>query len=265
MARPRSVGRNVVGWQKRSGVILRTFIGWNRNAAEWLERRFPGIFGAPSYKAELESRIAGDVERLRPSAILEVGGIDRPLLERSADFTYIGLDIEEKPDCYRIYDQFVVQSIEQPVDIEADMLISITLMEHVPNNKAAARSMFLVLTPGGVMHHYIPSKWHPYSVALRIVGPVMQKWLIPYLRPSAVGVTGYPAFFDHCSPSGMAKLFRDQGFEQIDVRSFYRASDYFAFFLPAYISVALFENMCAALDWRFFCSGFVISARRPSH
>ncbi|RWO76134.1 hypothetical protein [Mesorhizobium sp.] len=167
---------------------------------------------------------------------------DRPATSGSADFTYIGLDIDEKPDCYRIYDRFAVQSIEQPVDLQADMLISITLMEHVPDNRAASRSMFLALRPG-VVHHYIPSKWHPYSVALRLVGPVMQKWLIPHLRPAAVGVTGYPAFFDHCSPSDMARLFRSQGFEQVDVMSFYRASDYFAFFLPAYVSVALFDNL----------------------
>ncbi|MER8891474.1 hypothetical protein [Mesorhizobium sp. M0907] len=77
-------------------MILNRFIGWNRNAAAWLEHHFPQIFGAPSYKAELERRIAEDVARLKPSAILEVGGIDRPLLERGADFTYIGLDIEEK-------------------------------------------------------------------------------------------------------------------------------------------------------------------------
>lgn len=240
------------------------FIGWNRGVAAWLERRFPDVFGAPSYKAELERRIAHDIERLRPSAILEVGGIDRPLLTRSADFTYIGLDIEERPDCYLIYDRFVVQSIEQPVDIEADMLISITLMEHVPNNSAAAGSMFVALRPGGVMHHYIPSKWHPYSLALRLVGPVLQRWLIPYLRPSAVGVTGYPAFFDHCSPSAMAKLFRSRGFDSVDTMPFYRASDYFAFFLPAYLFVALFENLCARLNWHVFCSGFVISATRPA-
>ncbi|MER9962669.1 class I SAM-dependent methyltransferase [Mesorhizobium sp. M0045] len=244
-------------------VIVKTFISWNRNAAAWLERQFPGIFGAPSYKAELERRIAHDIERLRPSAILEAGGIDRPLLERGIGFIYIGLDIEERPDCYNIYDRFLVQSIEQPIDVEADMLISITLMEHVPDNRAAARAMYLALRPGGAMHHYIPSKWHPYSMALRLVGPVLQKRLIPHLRPSAVGVTGYPAFFDHCSPSDMAKLFREQGFEQVDVMSFYRASDYFAFLLPAYLFVALFENLCAVRNWRFFCSGFVISATKP--
>ncbi|WP_287151188.1 methyltransferase domain-containing protein [Mesorhizobium sp.] len=250
--------------RKGETVVLKRFIGWNRNAAAWLEGHFPRIFGAPSYKAELERRIADDVARLTPSAILEVGGIDRPLLRRGRGFTYIGLDIEEKPDCYRIYDRFVVQSIEQLVDVEADMLISITLMEHVPDNKSAARSMFLALRPGGVMHHYIPSKWHPYSVALRLVGPALQRSLIPHLRPSAVGLTGYPAFFDHCSPSEMAKLFRGQGFEQVDVMSFYRASDYFAFFLPAYLSVVLFENLCAALNWRLFCSGFVVSAAKPT-
>ncbi|RWK37341.1 methyltransferase domain-containing protein [Mesorhizobium sp.] len=250
--------------RKGGAVVLKRFIGWNRNAAAWLERRFPKVFGAPSYKAELERRIADDVTRLGPSAILEVGGIDRPLLQRGHGFSYIGLDIEERPHCYTIYDRFIVQSIEHPVNVEADMLISITLMEHVPDNEAAARSMFLVLRPGGVMHHYIPSKWHPYSIALRLVGPVLQKWLIPYIRPAAVGVTGYPAFFDHCSPSDMAKVFRREGFEKVDVMPFYRASDYFAFFLPAYLGVALFENLCSVLNWRVFSSGFVISASKPA-
>lgn len=243
--------------------MLKAFVKWNRDAAAWLERRFPGIFGAPSYKEELELRIARDIERLRPQVILEAGGIDRPLLTRRPDYSYVGLDIEQQPDCLSVYDRFIVQSIEDPVAIEADMVISITLLEHVPDNAAAIRSMFQLLKSGGVTHHYLPSKWHPYSIALRLVGPRAQKRLIALLRPAAVEVTGYPAYFDHCLPSDMTRLFHRQGFADVDVRAFYRASDYFAFLLPAYVAVALFENLCAMLGWRMLASGFVISARKP--
>lgn len=243
--------------------MLRNFVRLNRNAARWLETTWPRVFGAPDYTAELKRRIDEDIKARSPAMILEVGGIDRPLLKRTPHYTYVGLDIEERPDCYNVYDKFLVQSIEDPVSLNVDMVTSITVMEHVRNNRAAVRAIFETLIPGGVTHHYIPSKWHPYSIALRIVGPALQKRLIQALRPDAASVTGYPAFFDHCSPAAMSRLFLDAGFEDVDVLPFYRASDYFAFFLPAYLIVALLENLCAGLGAKLFCSGFVISARKP--
>jgi SAM-dependent methyltransferase len=221
--------------------VISRFIFLNRRGATWLEARFPFIFAADSYKLELEKRIFNDLRQ----------------------YQYIGLDIESRPDCYAVYDKFIVQTIEKPVDLIADMIVSITLLEHVPDNVAAIRSMYLALRPGSSMHHYIPSKWHPYSIALRLIGHDMQKRLIALLRPAAVTITGYPAFFDHCDPNAMSRLLTHNGFVDIDIKAFYRASDYFAFFLPAYLMVALFENLCSALNMSFFASGFVLSARRP--
>lgn len=243
--------------------MLKWFVSINRSSAKWLERRFPRLFLGPSYSSELVRRIHGDIAALQPDAILEVGGIDRPLISKDVGYAYIGLDIEERSECYLVYDKFIVQTIEAPVDIAVDMVISITLLEHVPDNKLAIRSIYNALKPGGKQHHYVPSKWHPYSLALRIVGPKLQKSLIATLRPGAVDVTGYPAFFDHCSVFDMRRLMEDQGFTDIDIKTFYRANDYFAFFLPAYVAVSLFENLCASLNWQIFASGFVISSRKP--
>ena len=117
---------------------------------------------------------------------------------------------------------------------------------------------------GGTTYHYIPSKSHPYSLALRAVGPTLQKRLIALLRPAAGEETGYPAFFNRCSPSAMARLFRDTGFTNVSVSPFFRANDYFAFFTPAYVAVSLFENATHALGLRMFCSGFIVSAERPA-
>lgn len=119
------------------------------------------------------------------------------------------------------------------------------------------------LTPGGTTHHFIPSKNHPYSICLRIVGPKLQKILIRYLRPDSVAETGYPAFFDHCSPQEMEELFQRAGFTEIDLQPFYRAHDYFAFFLPAFVLITFYENFCKYFDLRPLCSGFVISAKHP--
>jgi SAM-dependent methyltransferase len=243
-------------------MMLRQIVKLNRNAANWLVEKYPKFFSGPSYKNELDDRIAREIESIKPQTILEVGGIDRPLLSRGHGYEYIGLDIEEQPTCYEIYDQFIVRSIEEPLDLSADMIVSITLLEHVPNNNAAFQTMYEVLRPGGTMLHYLPSKWHPYSIALRLVGPRLQKRLIAILRPDAVGVTGYPAFFDHCSPAEFETLLERQGFVDIDIVSYYRATDYFAFFLPAYVLVTLFENICSFFNFRFFASGFVVTARK---
>ncbi len=242
--------------------MLKSFVSFNRRIATSLEKCLPIFFKGQPYTQELVARINADIQQLKPAVILEVGGIDRPLLRRSPGFQYVGLDIEAHENCFKVYDQFIVQSIEDPVSVRADMVVSITLLEHVRNNSAAVGNMFAALANGGTTHHYVPSKWHPYAVALRLVGPALQRRLIAALRPAAVDVTGYPAFFDHCTPGQMKALFRSSGFSEIDVKVYYEASDYFAFFVPAFIAVAAFENVCRLLKLEIFASGFVISATK---
>jgi SAM-dependent methyltransferase len=242
---------------------LRKFIGWNKAKSYAMAKRFPRLFASASYSKLLHSRIEHSlgegVER-----VLEVGGIDRPLLEKGRGFEYVGIDIEEKDTCYGVYDRFLVQSVEDPIEGPFDLVISITLMEHVPDNEAAVRSIYGALKTGGETHHYIPSKWHPYAIALRMVGPKWQARLIPLLRPGSETETGYPAFFSYCTGSSMRKLLKEAGFEDVDVQHFYWATDYFSFFFPLFFLVNLFEQTNALLGLSWFASGFVISARKPA-
>jgi hypothetical protein len=95
------------------------------------------------------------------------------------------------------------------------------------------------------------------------VGPRLQKRIIAALRPHSADVTGYPAFFDHCTANAMERLFRQAGLVDVDSRVFYYGSDYFKFFVPGFVLITLFEKLCKWLDWTYFASGFVISARKP--
>jgi len=208
-------------------------------------------------------RIRADMDQ-HPGDILEVGGIDRPLLSKAPGYSYDGMDIDEKEACYEIYDHFLVQSVEEPIAGSYQMVISMTLLEHVRDNRASIRNIHAVLAPGGTTHHYVPSSNHPYSLLLRLVGPKWQKILIRQLRPGSVGETGYPTFFDHCTVAKMTALFRETGFVDIETVPHYRAADYFAFFLPAYVAVVCFENLCRRMAWASLASGFVISARKPA-
>lgn len=243
--------------------LIRSIVRINRTVSKGLVKRFPSLFHGPSYLDELHRRIERDICQKQPCRVLEVGGIDRPMLPTSSRYQYIGLDIEERSDCYDVYDHFLVQSIEDPTGFKVDIVFSTTVLEHVENNEASMQSMFQSLASGGTTHHYVPSRWHPYAIALRLVGPTWQKRLIGILRPEAAGVTGFPAFFDFCSPSAMARLLERSGFVDIEVQPYYRANDYFAFFVPAFIAVSLFENACRFFDINVFASGFVVSAKKP--
>jgi len=242
--------------------ILSRFVAANRAWCRAAERRFPRFFGFPSYQDELRRRIAANLAECT-GEVLEIGGVDRPFLSRNGRYRYVGMDIEENPRCHDVYDRFVVQSVEEPIRGEYDLVMSITLLEHVRDNASSIANIFDALRPGCETHHYVPGKGHPYALALRAVGPAWQKRLISALRSEAAEITGYPTFFDHCTRREMVQLFEDVGFEAVRVSTFYRANDYFAFFFPAFIAVTGFENLCRALDWGYFASGLVISGRKP--
>ena len=245
--------------------LIKNFVRLNRRYSKSLEEKFPKFFEfeIPNYRDELLGRIVYGIESGKANRVLEIGGIDRPLLGKGRGFTYDGLDIENRKSCYDIYDKFIVQPVEKMLlDDKYDSIISITLLEHVPDNKASINRIYMSLNPGGETHHYVPSKWHPYAIALRISGPVLQKKLIPVLRPGTESVSGYQAYFDHCTISSMKKLLIEQGFTDITIKVFFRANDYFAFLTPMFILVTLFENLCMKLNLDLFASGFVFTAAK---
>ena len=250
-------------------MMLSKFVKMNRNFCRKLEKNNP-IFFSSSYAKKLQGQSGNTLRGLvksfilenSPTTILEVGGVDRPILAKSRNYSYFGLDIDDKPKCYDVYDTFLVQSIEEELEIKFNLIISNSLLEHVPDNTRSLRVIYDALSNGGVTMHYIPSKYHFYSLILRLVGPKLQKILIHYLRPEAEAVTGYPAFFHKCSPRQMETLCKDIGFSKIEITPSYRATDYFYFFVPAFILVAVLENLISYFGLRTFASGMILVARK---
>lgn len=242
--------------------MLKKFASLNVKLTRSFDRRFPGFVESRNYRNEMLCFIDGLISQKKFSRVLEVGGINRPLLKRSERIRYDGLDIEYKDGYKELYDDFIVQSIEEPVRRVYDLIVSAGVLEHVPNNTLSITQMYKALTSGGYIVHYTPSRYHPYSLILRLIGPHAQKKLIRILRPWAAEVTGYPAFFDKCTPGEMKKRLRAAGFREIRVIPFFRANDYFRFFFAGYVLVTLIENICEKLKWEQFCSGFIITAKK---
>ena len=230
--------------------MIRAIVKFNQEISRALVQYFPNIFGSNrNASKDLNSTIEYSIAEMKPQIILEIGGVDRPLLEKSSSYRYLGMDIDFRPDCNLIYDEFFVQSIEEKFTKRSDLIISKTLLEHVKDNKKSITNMHEALNDGGLMVHYVPSKYHPYSLLLRLVGHHLQKVLITALRPEAAEVSGYLA----CEKAG---------FKDIKITCYYRATDYFSFFVPAFILVALCENICAKFCLETMAAGFIIEARK---
>jgi len=242
--------------------MLEKFVSLNVKQTKAFDRRFPYFVHKTSYRDKLLSLIDDFINKRQLSHVLEIGGIDRPLLKKSKNIEYYGLDIEHNDRCEELYDHFQVQSIEEPISGTYDLIFSVALLEHVQNNTLSFANMHKALKTKGCIIHYTPSKYHPYSLILRFSGPKIQKWLIKALRPWAKQITGYPVFFDKCSPNDIKKMSINSGFREIQIISFFRANDYFRFFIPAYILVTLWENICRRLKLVQLCSGFIIVARK---
>ena len=242
--------------------VLSKLVSFNVKLCEIADRKIFRFSKKKGYVSQLSSVINEVIDNCKPCSVLEVGGIDKPLLQRSKNIKYDGLDIEHKKHYERIYDNFFVQSIEEPIRNSYDLIISKAVLEHVRDNVAGIKQMYQALRTGGYAIHYLPSKYHPYSLLLRLSGPKWQRKLIKVLRPWAGNETGYPVFFNKCSPKEMRRLFKSQGFDSVKIIPFFRANDYFRFFLPFYIAVTLWENICAKLKWETFCSGFIVIARK---
>ena len=242
--------------------MLRWFIRVNRRCSWALSRRFPRFSEFKPMRPLLLQRINNELDG-GARLVLEVGGSDRPLLEKGGTMHYVGLDIEDVGDPGRIYDEFRAQSVEEPISGKFDLIFSMTLMEHVPDNRLSMRNMYQALEPGGSMHHYVPSAYHPYAILLRIMGVRLQNLLIDYVKPEYAAKTGYPTYFSYCTVPAMRDLLEKTGFCDIDIEAGYRANDYFSFFLPLYVLVTAWENLAAWFGWVRCASGFVVSAKRP--
>ena len=90
----------------------------------------------------------------------------------------------------------------------------------------------------------------------------LQKILINYIWPETKSVIGYPVFFNQCSSHEIKNLYNNIGFRQIEIKSYYRVTDYFSFFMPIFIIIAIFENLFKFSDLKVFASGIILVAKK---
>jgi len=233
------------------------FVNFNRKISSSTLKFLTDLFGV-SNKCEIDyydylKKI--DISNL---TVLELGGTQRPIFNKSEVKQYIGLDIDKDFNWENHYHSYLNQSCTESINIKADIIISKYLLEHVDDNKETFKNVLDSLNPGGSSIHLFPLGYHPYSLITKVIGNNFQKSLIKLLRPETQEISGYPVYYDLCNSFSLERYLKTLEGVSFEVRYYYGASEYFFSFYPAYLIIELFNRVCHLLKINIFASNAVV-------
>lgn len=229
--------------------------------AQWLGRRE----GLHAFHHEL---LPGS---LRPAMrVLDVGGGKRPAIDvhtkRRLGLHVTGLDISAEQLALAppgSYDEVIVGDVTTvQLPPRFDLVFSVTVLEHVADNRAALKNLVSALAPGGSMLHYVPSALAPFAVVNRLLGNRIARKLLFALYPEARERSGFPAYYHLCVPSWMRGLCQANGLEGVQTTSYFH-SEYCRFFTPFHVMEVARQLTLQLLGFKDLAEAFILRAHQP--
>lgn len=230
--------------------ILKSLVRFNR----WLS--YPLL----QMEKDLDTKFIDLVNLESKSAkqILELGGVSRPVLQKTDNRSYIGIDIDDKFNHEQFYDRFYCQSVESKFPVKADLIFSKYLMEHVKDVEKSYVNQISALMDKGKIVHLYPLGYHPFSLLNRLIGNRMARLIIPIIRPGVEGITGYPAFYSLGSAYSLEKFLKQRKGIKVECKYYYGAVDYFSFFFPIALLVSIFNFIVRTFRMKIFASNVIV-------
>lgn len=249
---------------------VRRFLAANERLSfrlnDWARRRTGRRCGMGAFREELIPGL------LRPGLrVLDVGGGKHPLIGRETKealgLSVVGLDIsadelmQAPAGCY---DATVVGDVATAVlDRPFDLIVSHTVLEHVRDTPAAIANLGAALAPGGVMAHFLPCGWAGFALASRSLGNRLGRSLLWTVYPERRRTSGFPAYYNQCTPHGMRQLCVRAGLEVVETRPYFM-SDYLRFLAPLYALEVGRQILLMRLGLENFSETFIVIARKPA-
>lgn len=148
-------------------------------------------------------------------------------------------------------------------DGSVDMVVSRSVMEHLPDTDMFARECRRVLKPGGVCVNLLPGRNAPFSLLNRILPNRISRRLLERTFPWSKDELGFPVFYNHCSFPQIQQLFESNGLVLEFIRFRYYQSNYFAPFFPLYLVSVLYDLLVWKLGITKLCSQILVIVRQP--
>jgi SAM-dependent methyltransferase len=224
---------------KKLGELFRRFINSQVRISDWFDGLLPAKFSASSHQdfLQLVTKYINN-----GTIIYDIGGGKNPFitLERKSNLNYrvIGVDIDEdelKAAPVGVYDNTIVADITKYTgDMDGDVVICSTVLEHVESMEAALRGIGSCLKNGGYCAIFVPSKNALYARINRILPERLKRRILFSLFPDSRSLSGFPAYYDHCTPQDVKQIAKSLGLEVLEEKYYYK-SKYFSFFFPLYL------------------------------
>ena len=249
-----------MGLFKRINLALSRRIHW----------RLPNALTEPLFP-EYERLIWQFTSGLENGVIVDVGAgyllPDSLKCERSPDVTLIGMDIlpsslEKNTDI----DAAVIADACKPWPFEdnsIDVVFSRSVMEHLYDNETFVSEMHRTLKPGGICIHVLPGKHAPFSILNRLLPNKVTKKLVEWAFPERKGELGFVAYYHHCSPPALQRLFERNGFTIEYERLRYYQSAYYVSVFPVFLLSAGYDWLMWKLGTIRLASQILIVAKKP--
>ena len=228
---------------------LRGFIESQRALSEDFDSLLPTHYSVDGHDDFMSSLIP---RFLRSGAtVYEVGGGKHPSIDlatkRKLGLRVIGLDISASELAAApkgIYDDTIAGDICNIRGAgDGDLIICKGVLEHVKDAECAFAGLQSLLKPGGVALLFVPSRNAVFSRLNRLLPESFKRRILFTIFPHKKTDSGFPAWYDRCTPRDFRELARLNGMEVLDEHHYYRSS-YFSFFFPLY------------LGWRFWVLAF---------
>lgn len=147
-------------------------------------------------------------------------------------------------------------------DGSIDLVLSRTVLEHVPDVAGAVREMARVTRPGGVSLHFLPGRYALFALVARALpfGPLLR--ILHAVSPATRGEVEFDVHYDHCHPAAIGRAFRDAGFREVRVETCWAAPGYFEPVVPLFLVVSAYEAVARALGIRRLASYMIVRAER---
>lgn len=178
-----------------------------------------------------------------PGLLYDLGGGSRPCVtleqKRNLSLSIVGLDISQEELLSApadVYDKVIPHDLCTYVgNCDGDIVVCQATLEHVPDTPGAMRAISSCLKDGGRAAIFAPGRNAIFARLNLILPEGLKRALLFSIFPAkAQGHDGFPAHYDHCTPSDIDRLAAKYNLIIEEKRLFWNSS-YFRFFFPLYL------------------------------
>lgn len=147
-------------------------------------------------------------------------------------------------------------------DGEVDLLVSRTLLEHVADVPRAVGNIARSVRPGGRTLHLVPCRYALFAIAARVLPFGLAKRALHTMIPESSGLVEFDVFYDHCHPAALERVFREAGFDEIEVECTWDQAHYAHAFFPLFLVALAYQRIAQRAGLRCLASYALVRATR---